>query len=54
MAVRTHSIFGQILLCYMHSEEQNRNQTEIQYRHYQALGGCDLEVTLFFFGSFAE
>ena len=47
-------MFVQILLRHVHSEEQNRNQTEIQYRHYPALGRCDFEITLFFFGSFAE
>src|SRR6266516_1609984 len=42
------------MLRYVHSEKQNRNQTEIQYRHYPALGWCDFEVTLFFLSSFAE
>jgi hypothetical protein len=38
----------------MHAEEQNRDQTEIQYRHYPPLVRCDFEVTLFFFGSLSE
>ncbi len=31
VAVRAYAVFVQILLCHVHSEKQNRDQTEIQY-----------------------
>src|SRR5258707_12638303 len=42
------------MLRHVHSEEQNRNQTEIEHRHYPPVRWCDFEVTLFFLGSSAE
>ncbi len=38
----------------MHSQEQDRNQPEIQYRHRPALGRRNFEVALFLLGSFTE
>src|ERR1044072_5894836 len=44
VAMRAHIVFVQILLRDVHSKEQDRNQTEVQYRHYPALGWCDFKI----------
>src|SRR5438105_718698 len=52
--VRDISAIGEFVMCDMHSQSEDGNQSEVHHRHDEALTGRDLEIAEFFFASGAK